>query len=303
MAFFKKDYNKPGPGVPKNAPKKKGVARFAEIVGRDISSLVKLNIIYQICILPAQLLLLFALLSLGVGYGSMFVLFGLLALLFSFPVGPATVALNLLVSKMLRDEPGFVWHDFKKAFKENFKSSVAPGMIYSLILGAQAFAYFYYISLSATTVGFLMAALYFFSVLLFALASPYFFLQSAYLDLKTGGLLRNSVALALGFLPRSLVGALLGTGLVLGQMLLFPFLTIVTFFVGYTIPLLMNLMWIWPPVDKTFSIDETLRKRTEERVDAQMEESGATAIEFEKSPALPKARQEEKEEERDSEEE
>ncbi len=42
--FF--NYDRPGPGVDKNAPKKKGVSLFFELLGRNISKLLLSNILY-----------------------------------------------------------------------------------------------------------------------------------------------------------------------------------------------------------------------------------------------------------------
>lgn len=259
MGFFKKDYNKPGPGVPKNAPRKKGFARFLEIVGRDAGNLVKLNLLFFACCLPSLLLFLLSLLTFG---QDGFLFWALLAWILSFAVGPAITAVYYLITKMLRDDPGFIWHDFKRIFKSNFKGTVLPGMFYTLILGSQALSFFYYYRIGSTGgLSFVVFAIYLFSVLLFAMAAPYFFLQKAYLDLKNGGVLKNSLLLALANAPRSLMGALLGSGLILAQMLFLPltFITLVIF--GFSLPMLLNMMWIWPPVDKVFSIEKTLRKR------------------------------------------
>lgn len=271
MALFKRDFNKPGPGVPKNAPQKKGIARFWEILTRDFGSLVKLNLIYQLCLFPAQFLLVLAVIGMGsVG----FLLFGALALVASILVGPATVAVYHCLIQILRDQPGFVWHDFKDQFKSNFRTSVIPGIIYSLIIGAQIFGVFFYMQ-GNNAIGMVFIVLFLFSVLIFAMATPYFFAQQAFVDLKNRLMLQNSVIMALGYAPRSFVGALFGTGLIIVQVLLFPLSTFLTPFIGYTIPLLINLMWVWPQVDKAFKIDETLKQRHDDEMDEYVNEIDA----------------------------
>jgi uncharacterized membrane protein YesL len=256
MALFKRNFDKPGPGVPKNAPRKKGFARFLELLGRDISNLVKLNLIYQICLLPAQLMLVAGVICTGT---PMFLVFALLGLVACIPLGPAKTSMHYIVTKMLRDDPGFVWHDFKRLFRENFKSSLIPGLAYGAVVGAQVFAVVMY--LHTPDPGIVMAALFIFSVLVFNMAAPYYFVQAGYLDLKAGALLKNSMLLALGFVPRSLMGALLGSGLVLAQVLLFPYTVPLLLVAGYTVPCLISMMWVWPPLDKTFTIEKTLKKR------------------------------------------
>ena len=259
MGFFKKDYNKPGPGVPKNAPRKKGIARFIEILGRDFGNLVKLNLLFFACAFPAILLFIWAILNIGIGG---FLFWAFLAWIASFPVGPALTAMHYLITKMLRDDPGFIWHDFKKAFKENFKETLLPGMLYTLVIGSQVLSFFYYMAGSAQgQMSFPILVLYLFSVLLFAMAAPYFFIQKPYLDLKNGGVIKNSLLLAIGNAPRSFAGALFGTGLLILQILFFPASFLFLILIGFTIPCLINLMWVWPPIDKVFGIEKTLRQR------------------------------------------
>lgn len=61
MGWFDAIYGRPGHGVEPNAPRKKGLARFAEIVGRDLGALLGCNLLCCLLCLPAALLL-----SLGV---------------------------------------------------------------------------------------------------------------------------------------------------------------------------------------------------------------------------------------------
>ena len=44
--FF--NYDKPGPGIDKNAPKKKGIFLFLELLGRNLSNLLLSNMLYFI---------------------------------------------------------------------------------------------------------------------------------------------------------------------------------------------------------------------------------------------------------------
>ena len=48
--FF--NYNKEGPGVPRDLPPKRGLFRFFEILGRKYSKLIGVNLLYFICSLP-----------------------------------------------------------------------------------------------------------------------------------------------------------------------------------------------------------------------------------------------------------
>lgn len=265
MAFnlFKRDYNKPGPGVPKNAPRKRGAARYFEILTRDFSHLIKINLLHQLCLLPAQALFVLAFL-----FSRYFAVFMAASILASIPVGPSLTAMLLLQSKMLRDEPGFVWHDYKKAFRENFRKTVVPGMLYFAVIAAQLYAaLLYYTQLSS--IGIPLLAIFGFSIILFWMAARYFFLQAGYLELGILTMLKNSLLLALGNAPRSLIAALITLVFGVGQILLAPSAVPVTVFFGYALPSLWSLMVIWPPVNKVFKIEETLKERAEKKLAEQ----------------------------------
>lgn len=271
MAFnpFKRDFSKPGPGVPKNAPRKTGIPRFFEILGRDFGNLVKLNLLVALCMLPALLLFGIGVLLYNAGGFFWGLVFGLGALLLSFPIGPALTAMVRILTKMLCDTPGFVWHDFKRYFKENFRSMLLPGMLFSALAGAQLFALLNGSMLA--NAGIVVTAMFFLSVLLLLLIWPYFYLQAAYLELGLLPRLQNSVALSLGFLPRSAAGGLLFGALVVAQVLFFPLTLPILLFIGITLPALICMMWTWPPTNKSFNIEETLKKRHDEQFDVETE--------------------------------
>ena len=56
MGLFNMHYDRPGPGVSKDAPRKTGFARWFEIVARDIGSFTKANIITSLCFLPVLII-------------------------------------------------------------------------------------------------------------------------------------------------------------------------------------------------------------------------------------------------------
>lgn len=271
MAFWKKDYNKPGPGVPKNAPRKKGIPRFFEILGRDGGNILKLNMLVFLCLLPSMLFFVLGIVSFGSGSGFWMLIFFALALIASVLVGPARTVEAFLITKILRDDPGYIWHDFKLKFKENFKTMVFPGVLYSILIGMQVFTAIIALA-SEQKVSVIWFALYLLSVLLVAMAAPYYFLQAAYLDLKPLPMLKNSLFLALGFLPRSFMGGVISLLFALIQILaiyifpaLAPIIVFVPFLVGISFPTLMTMMWDWPQVDKTFNIEKTLKERQQKK--------------------------------------
>ena len=55
MGLFGQNYNAEGPGVSKDAAEKRGFFAFFELYGRKFTSLVKVNLIYFVLILPTLL--------------------------------------------------------------------------------------------------------------------------------------------------------------------------------------------------------------------------------------------------------
>ena len=52
MGLFMRNFDKPGPGVSPDAPRKKGAARFSEILGRDFSTIWLAGILAMLGGLP-----------------------------------------------------------------------------------------------------------------------------------------------------------------------------------------------------------------------------------------------------------
>lgn len=284
MALFRRNFDKPGPGVPKNEPRKKGFARVFEILGRDFAGLAQLNIIMFVVTLLPQVALFFAFLMYNINAGFWVLVFCVIGLITCIPLGPTITAVIYVISKMLRDDPGFVWHDFWDKFKENFRGACVPGIVYGGLVGAQMIALFFYLRMDGGG-GIAMMAIYAFSVVLLAMAVPYYFLQVGYLEVNVRAKLRNSLLLAIANAPRSLAGALMGSGLIMIQVLMVVLAAMVpemiiilavsefiSLLVGYAFPIFFNLMWIWPFFNKTFKVERTIRLRNGEELPLDLRE-------------------------------
>ena len=123
MGLFHQNFDKPGPGVSPNAPRKKGAARYFEVLARDFSTFWMAGLLAMISSLPFALGLWFA-----VTTHSLIPML-LAGILGGMLAAPQIVGLNDTVLRALRDEPGFWWHTYKRVWKQSFKSSFLPGMI------------------------------------------------------------------------------------------------------------------------------------------------------------------------------
>jgi len=101
MQWLRDSWTKEGPGVPKDAPKKHGIALFAEILRREWWEMVKLNLLFILASLPLVTI-------------------------------PASVAAMASVSlAFVEDRNTYVARDFGAAFRRHFGTAT----IASLVLG------------------------------------------------------------------------------------------------------------------------------------------------------------------------
>ena len=260
--FFWQNFDQPGPGVDPDEPRKKGVRRFLELLVQDAGKLIKLSLIYQVFLLPAQVLFLLFVYMDSIQLGPIALLFLGLFIIAAVVIGPATTARVYCLAKMLMDMPYFLWHDFWKAFKENFRATAIPGIVYASILAVQAYMVFA-ILLSIESVNYMFMVTTLFSIVVFSMLTPYYFLQAAYLEQNQRVRLKNTVYLSFGHLGRSFMSAVVdivfwGSCFLLQELVFLPVVLI-----GYSLSALIRLMCIWPPVDTIFSIEKTLKARSQ----------------------------------------
>lgn len=273
MGLFSSNYNRPGPGVPKDAPKKKGIKRFFEIVGRDMGDLFKLNLLFVLCCVPLFIAGYFTVLSFMLDPQKIYIgpiLIGfVLILVAAIPFGPALCGVHSVLTSMLRDEPIYMWTAFKKAFKSNFKQAAPLGIVLAGLVALEAFAVVFYahsLIISEGTPNVFLLALFFFNLLLIVLMSLYVFLQLIYMNLKVLPIIKNSILLSFAMAKRSLPAAIIVIVCIGACVLTFPVSMLFVILFAPVIMLLIADMWLWPTLEKTFHISELLEQRREERL-------------------------------------
>jgi len=234
---------------------------FVDILFSEFRGLIKLNLLFCALTLPSVIIFLLGLFGI---YSSIALFLSLIA---AIPVGGAIAAYMFCLSRMLCDEPGYIMCDYKRKFTENIRQAAAPGILCAAFVYVQIYLWgpfvFGGVRIDAVWIipGIVLLAI-------FGMVAPYFFIQIAYLDLSTKQILINSVILAFTHAPRSLIGAVMGSAFWVAFVLLLPESLVVTpllLLFGVSLSWLLCLMWVWPPVNKTFRIEETLRERKNEK--------------------------------------
>ena len=124
-------FGRPGPGVRPDEPRKKGMLRLLEILSRDMWSFFRAGFLALVSFIPFMVLVMLAI-------DTRALIFVLAAGLIGGPLAmPQIVGLADTVLRSLRDEPGYWWVTYRRAWKRNLKACVVPGILCGLLLAMQ----------------------------------------------------------------------------------------------------------------------------------------------------------------------
>ncbi len=176
------NYEKPGPGIDKHAPKKKGIALFWEIFREKFWNFVPLSLLYWLLCLPV------------------------------LTVGLADIGITYITRNYTRRKPVFTASDFFSTIKKNWKQALPVGMINLLItailLFAMGFYYYFWDTHFLYKIGFAVAGCIF---VVFSFIKYYINMLMVTFNLSIKQLYRNSLLLSSAGLKENLIitGALL----------------------------------------------------------------------------------------------
>lgn len=110
MKWLRDHWRREGPGIPKDAPKRTGLALFAEIVGREWWELVKLNLLFALSILP----------------------------LVTLPA--AAVAATRICAAMVEDRNHYLLRDYWETFRARFWAASLAGWLLAALFALAGYA-------------------------------------------------------------------------------------------------------------------------------------------------------------------
>lgn len=245
MGFLPNHENAPE----RDQPRKTGFLRLWETLSRDFWDLLRAGFLALLGCVPFLLGPAYSLASHVLVYAPIFGLLG------GALAGPEFCALADTVLRGLRDEPGFWWRTYRRAWVRSAGASLLPGALGGGVLSTQVFFLFHagalHISLA---VGAALAA----GILVVLALSLYLWPQLALMELSFSRLVKNSALLFIGQLPRSLAALAILT-LYLGLTARF-FLLAVTLLpvTNLWLPVLPALFLIYPGINENFQIEEKL---------------------------------------------
>lgn len=243
-------------------PRKVGLPRFFELLGRDLWSFFRASFLCCLGWLPG-----FALLAFGLMVKNL--LFCLAGGALAGLVGaPFLCGLLDTILRALRDEPGYWWHTYKMAWKQNWKQSLVPGLVFGVFFGLWAGMLFTAAEMAEvpTSVWICLIVGLFLGLGFFG----YSFLQIPLVDLPLGQRVKNAALMFPGFFPRTLAATVV-TGAYWAVMLLYlPYTLLVLLALGWWLPCLISSMILYPGLDRVFGLEKTLRERRDAEINARL---------------------------------
>lgn len=220
--FFKSYYN-PGQGIDKNAPPKKGLALYIELITVDFWGFIGLNMMYVICCLPI------------------------------LTIGGSTLAYTEQCCKLIRREHVFIVSDFLRSFRQNFIKGILLSLVLLLILFDLLIIYTNAVTYMDTGLGsesvVFWAIAGILSILLTSLTA-YLIPISANLNLSFLFQLKNAfILMIIGGWRTLVISAFDIAAFVLGFMY-FPFSGIVFVILGFYVLIFTNCFFTWPLIEK-----------------------------------------------------
>ncbi len=201
MGMFFGNYDRPGPGVRKDAPPQKAVPRFFSILQRKFFDLIKLNLLFCIPVIVDAVLVF--LLNLAVPY----LLVDLLPVILLFPfIG----GLTYVTRNYAREEHAFILSDFMDAVKNNWKAFLIDGAVIYGVAVVLTFSIPFYMQASQKNVLTAVACgICILIGMLFLFSQYYAPVLIVTFDLKFSQILKNSLIFAIAGLGRNLLITLL----------------------------------------------------------------------------------------------
>lgn len=200
MGLFSGNYNKPGPGVDKDAPPKPRFFIFFEVLKSKFWHLIKVNLLYVLCNIPA-LLLAFVVssvylqkISIDNVASDLYIRF-FLAIIMIFlsvvTIGPVQAGFTYIMRNYSSEEHAFIWWDFKDNFIKNFKQGMIITVIDFVVMYILGIALNFYLS-TPGILSTVASAVVFLSIIIYCIMHLYLYPMLVTVKLSIKNLYKNA---------------------------------------------------------------------------------------------------------------
>ena len=251
MSIYNAFYGRDGHGAGPNEPKKKGFARFCQMVGRDLGQLLGTNLMVCVLCLPA---------ALGVSLG---------VTLFSLPitvvcsavtgllVGPAMVLLTDCALRSLQNDPSQWLPRAKQTLAAHWKAACGFGAVGTLALGLLCFISAFVFDAAAQQGYYPGLAVLVFLAMDFLVLAVFGTLCAAALPLQPrtpDRLLRRAGRLLLTAPGRCTAAGVIMLAGIGGMILLFPVSVFWAVLFGFWLPGLAAMQTLFPALQQAYGV-------------------------------------------------
>ncbi len=222
MGLFS-NYEKVGPGISKNPEEKLPFVRFFELYFSHFSRLIMLNFLFILAFLPFAGIMLAEYYMEPSSYAYV-ILYYVLFVLTGIFVGPCVCGFTKVIRNISCERPIFLWHDFWKAFRQNFKQGAVMGVIDMTFYVAMSIAYpLYYQMSTSNSMFFIPFAICIICTVLFLMMHFYIYLLIVSTNLSLWKIIKNSFFL-IAIVPKiSVINLAVTAALLILTLILFPF--------------------------------------------------------------------------------
>ncbi len=276
MGLFSANYNKPGPGVDKDAPPKPRFFTFFEVLKRKFWHLIRINFLYVLCNIPALVLALYVSSAYlqkvhidNAGLNDFYIRIFLAAIMIFLSVvtiGPVQAGFTYVLRNYSREEHAFIWWDFKDNFIKNFKQGMIITGIDIVVMYILGIALNFYLS----TPGILAtaaSAFVFLSIIVYCIMHLYLYPMLVTVQLSIKNLYKNAFILSLLRLLPNILFVILNI-LIAYAAFYNPIIGIVLFLlITPSITGLMNNFFVNPTIKK-YVVDTTQIATEDEEEDS-----------------------------------
>ncbi len=242
--FFHEDEHPAAEGV-----RLTGFLRYREILERDFKQFFIVDLLTLAGFIP-----------LGAGIAFAVMTSSVLVLIASCVIGgvfagPAVSGMVDLIFRRLRDCMDDWWYCYKLQWKQNWKCSIVPGIVFSLFVGFAVFMgiMMYLWSDTAPTPGTL--AIYFFSIIIAVMFFSVYWPQLVLFNQSVVIRLKNCILFFIKYFWRTLGVAVLQTVWWAVTALFMPWTAFVVPFLGVWFIMFVSFFFLYPKLDKAFSIE------------------------------------------------
>lgn len=230
-----------------------GMARFTELLDRDFKKYFLGNLFTLAGFLPFGIGVLFSILS-----SSILILIPS-CLIGGALAGPALSCMYDLIYRSLRDAPGKFLANYRHAWKQNWRQSIIPGMIFCTLIGFYLFMVMM-LWWADTFPGYGTIAVYLAGLIILTMIFSLYWPQIVLFEQSGIQRLRNSILFMIRYFPKTFGCAVLQAAYWIILALFLPWSVILLPLIGFWFILFLANFLLYPTMNETFHIEEEIAR-------------------------------------------